>query len=726
MATNQTYLSLEIERIKALLLAKAEVSLPEIRSQGSLRTLGSERINTQASQDIEQDLQTLFDTLNPPPSLVQLCQQFGLSNFEQDILLLCLGMELDSTFAPLFATLHGNDQQCYPTLSLALGALPNPDWSVLSVASPLRRWQLIELGQGRSLTSSPIRIDETILAWLTGGPRSHGNLGALDRSLQGRSKLIHAARSSPPFLVPSHQTLVQRMTSTWFRAKQPLPILQLCGGNGSDRRAIAAAACQQVGVDLCGMAIAALPSNHDDLHAIAQRWHRNAILGNSALLLEWPDDGTDPQGNAVNTAFIVSQFLSEIPTPLLISSPSQRRLDVGLSQLQAGMASKSHTPVRQRTIVTIDVRLPSTQEQIAVWQSTLAIPAEQLNGQVKRLVGQFNLNADMIQAVYLGALSQMGEQGSRGAGEQGSRGAGELEESNPKSKIQNPKSKIDEFLWHHCRIQSRHRMDHLAQRIDSAATWEDLILPDIQKDILRDVVAHLRQRMKVYQEWGFAAKSYRGLGITALFSGISGTGKTLAAEVLAEALRLDLYKIDLSAIISKYIGETEKNLSQVFDAAETGGAILLFDEADALFGKRNEVKDSHDRYANIEVSYLLQRMESYRGLAILTTNLPDAIDRAFLRRIRFIVQFPFPDVAQRLEIWQRMFPSQTPTEDIVYKKLARLNVAGGNIRNIALNAAFIAADANEPIRMNHLLDATRREYHKLELPLTDEEIRGWV
>jgi SpoVK/Ycf46/Vps4 family AAA+-type ATPase len=195
--------------------------------------------------------------------------------------------------------------------------------------------------------------------------------------------------------------------------------------------------------------------------------------------------------------------------------------------------------------------------------------------------------------------------------------------------------------------------------------------------------------------------------------------------VLANELSLDLYRIDLSQVVSKYIGETEKNLRRVFDAAEEGGAILLFDEADALFGKRSEVKDSHDRYANIEVSYLLQRMEDYRGLAILTTNMKSALDTAFLRRIRFIVQFPFPDAAQRAEIWRRIFPRETPTEGLDMNRLARLNVTGGNIRNIALNAAFLAADAGEPVRMCHLLRAARSEYAKLEKPLTESEIGGW-
>jgi SpoVK/Ycf46/Vps4 family AAA+-type ATPase len=229
----------------------------------------------------------------------------------------------------------------------------------------------------------------------------------------------------------------------------------------------------------------------------------------------------------------------------------------------------------------------------------------------------------------------------------------------------------------------------------------------------------------VYETWGFAAKGDRGLGVSALFAGPSGTGKTMAAEVLANELQLDLYRIDLSQVVSKYIGETEKNLRRVFAEAEAGGMVLFFDEADALFGKRSEIKDSHDRYANIEVGYLLQRMEAYRGLAILATNMKGALDTAFLRRIRFSVQFPFPDAAQRAEIWRRVFPASTPTEGLDVPRLARLNVTGGTIRNIALNAAFRAADEGTPVRMAHLLHAARSEYVKLEKPLTGQEVAGW-
>jgi SpoVK/Ycf46/Vps4 family AAA+-type ATPase len=200
----------------------------------------------------------------------------------------------------------------------------------------------------------------------------------------------------------------------------------------------------------------------------------------------------------------------------------------------------------------------------------------------------------------------------------------------------------------------------------------------------------------------------------------------MAAEVLANALSLDLYRIDLSSVVSKYIGETEKNLRRVFDAAEDGGAILFFDEADALFGKRSEVKDSHDRYANIEINYLLQRMESYRGLAVLATNRKGDLDPAFMRRVRFVVNFPFPDTSHRAEIWRRIFPAGTPTDELDPGKLARLKVAGGNIRNIALNAAFLAAAEGSPVGMAHLQRAARAECAKIEKPLTEAEIGGWI
>src|SRR3569623_75851 len=282
---------------------------------------------------------------------------------------------------------------------------------------------------------------------------------------------------------------------------------------------------------------------------------------------------------------------------------------------------------------------------------------------------------------------------------------------------------------HRCTTSRRRRtrstLDHLAQRITLRAGWDDLVLPPGQLAILHDIAHQVRHRATVYEQWSYAAKVARGLGISALFAGESGTGMTLAAEVISADLGRDLFRIDLAAVVSKYIGETDKNLERLFGAAEASGAVLLFDEADALFGKRSEVKDSHARYANLELAYLLQRMETYRGLSVLTTNLKSLLDTAFLRRIRFVVQFPFPDVAQRAEIWRRIFPEPLPRDELNIDQLARLHMAGGNIRNIAMNAAFLAADDGGRVGMTHLARAARMEYAKLEKPLSEAEIKGW-
>jgi hypothetical protein len=289
-----------------------------------------------------------------------------------------------------------------------------------------------------------------------------------------------------------------------------------------------------------------------------------------------------------------------------------------------------------------------------------------------------------------------------------------------------PGADLGTALWDAARAEARPRLDDLAERIETRAGWADLILPPARMAVLREIAAQLGHRLRVYESWGFRDRlSARGLGITALFAGPSGVGKTLAAEVVANELSLDLHRIDLSAVVSKYIGETEKNLRRVFDAAEAGGAVLLFDEADALFGKRSEVKDSHDRYANIEVGYLLQRMESYAGLAVLTTNMKQNMDAAFLRRIRFVVDFPFPGPEERTAIWDRVFPGTLPREGLEPRRLAQMNLAGGAIRNVALNAAFLAAADGQVVRPAHVLAAARSEYAKLEKPLTEGELRGW-
>ena len=277
--------------------------------------------------------------------------------------------------------------------------------------------------------------------------------------------------------------------------------------------------------------------------------------------------------------------------------------------------------------------------------------------------------------------------------------------------------------WARCRVLTRPHLGGYAQRVTPKAGWADLVLGEQELRLLHDVANQVRNRWRVYQEWGFAETTSRGLGLSVLLSGPSGVGKTLATEVLARELDVDLYRTDLSAVVSKYIGETEKNLRQLFDAAEASGALLLFDEADALFGKRTEVREAHDRFANIQIDYLLQRMEAYHGLAVLSTNMRSALDPAFLRRLRFIVEFPFPDTAQRRAIWALAFPAPVPgAAGLDLDRLAELPVTGGMIRNIAMNAAFLAAAGGRDLDMACVLSAVKDEFAKLQLPIRQRDL----
>jgi hypothetical protein len=423
------------------------------------------------------------------------------------------------------------------------------------------------------------------------------------------------------------------------------------------------------------LAVDLIPSSANELDAFAHLWQRERVLAGIGVLVVEGDDDNNLGQNASARGRDLARVVDRLDGPIVVCDRVGRRL--------------GHRPA-----ILIEVQHPLREEQRAAWRRALDGAAD---AAVDAIAAQFSLSLPAIETV---------------AAEAGARSARDT--ANP--------NETPDVAWDLCRMRLRARLEGLAQRVISAARWDQLVLPAAQMELLRGIVAQLRQRVTVYDRWGFGARSPRGLGITALFFGPSGTGKTLAAEVLANELRLDLYRIDLSSVVSKYIGETEANLRRVFDAAEESGAILLFDEADALFGKRSEVKDSHDRYANIEVSYLLQRMEAYRGLAILTTNMKSALDPAFLRRIRFIVQFPFPDEAERAAIWRRVFPPDTPTEGLDWGRLSALRIPGGNISNIALNAAFLAADAEEPVRMTHLIVATRSEYDKLERPLTLTEL----
>jgi AAA+ superfamily predicted ATPase len=602
--------------------------------------------------------------MEAPPALERLCHAFGLSRCERAIVLLCAGVELDAAFARIVAAAQSDSRQSFPTVGLAMAAFPEPHWSALSPSAPLRRWRLIEVNGAESVTAGRIRLDERVLHYLVG-------VAHLDDRLAGLVDIVPSSGELPP----SQQAHVDRIVKLWSSGTEAvLPLVQLCGDEGRSKHDVAAAACAALGLELYSIPAHALPAHPAELDAFIRLWQREAVLSGCGLLIDCQDGEA---GDAARQTAAVGRLVEELRGVVLLSARGRRR-------------------VFRRPTLTVDVAKPNAGEQRALWRNFLGAAAANLNGKLARLGAQFNFDASAIRAVCAGALHG---------------------ESTP--------YELGNSLWESCRAQARPQLDELAQRITATASWDDLVLPESQKQMLREIAIHVRRRAQVYEEWGFATAGARGLGISALFAGPSGTGKTMAGEVLANELGLDLYRIDLSQVVSKYIGETEKNLRRVFDGADEGGAILLFDEADALFGKRSEVKDSHDRYANIEVSYLLQRMEAYRGLAILTTNLKSALDSAFLRRLRFIVRFPFPDTGQREEIWRRVFPAATPTDALDFGRLARLAVSGGDIRNIALSGAFLAAEADQPVRMSHLLQAARHECQKLERPLNESEIGGW-
>ncbi|MEM9538867.1 MAG: ATP-binding protein [Cyanobacteria bacterium P01_E01_bin.42] len=611
----------------------------------------------------EADAEGTQEDLPAESRLGQLVATFNLSSFERDVLLMAAGLEIDPSFNLYFAKAQGKPTLNYPTLSLAIAALPTAQWQVVSRQSALHYWRLIQCKESNALTHAPFKIDRHILSYLLGQP-------SLDEILENFI-VPFSYRQSPESLLPSREKLVSTLTTAWTQAKSAteLPQLHLIGIDGRDRAAIARSVGDRFNLRLYTLCARSLPSNISELHELCRHWEREALLHRAVLAIDCDDILADsPPGQSLKL------FLERVNSPTILSGNLRQQFS-------------------DRNCLSLEISQLPHAEKRHLWETHLGDRAAELNGHLEPLIAQFNLNSHIIQA----ACASAGE-GDRDLPSQ---------------------------LWDFCRLQARPHLDNLAQRIESDANWEDLVLPEREKGILRALSAQVKQRFRVYEEWGFSGKGRRGLGISALFAGASGTGKTMAAEVIAKEFNLDLYRIDLSAVTSKYIGETEKNLRRIFDAAEAGGAVLLFDEADALFGKRTQVKDSHDRHANIEVSYLLQRMEAYQGLAVLTTNLKDSLDQAFLRRIRFILNFPFPKADARGEIWRRIFPKQTPTNNLDYRKLGQLSVAGGNIRSIALNAAFLAADAGEAVMMKHVKQAAQTEYLKLGRSLTSSETQGW-
>jgi len=609
-----------------------------------------------------------------PPALTMLGRLFGLSRFEQQVLLLCAARDLDTRFDGRCARAQADANRRYPTFALAMAALDEPTWDVLAPDRPLRYWHLIEIHQtaGQSLTASALRADERIVNYIKG-------LNYLDDRV---ARLVSAlpANDENAALPPSQQCAAESISQEIEKvvALQRLPVVQLLGRDSSGKQAIAAQVANGFRLVLYRLPAELLPTQSVELETFNRLLQRETRLLPIALYVNAHELDKAGEGRAV----LLHRFLADYAGLVF--------LDTAEPLQSADWQSLS-----------IKVSKPTPQERYAAWLSHLGDPFADL---ARQLSIQFSLDLASINQIAATADHD------------------------------------HSAIWQACRAQLRPRLEGLAQHLEARKVWDELdprseaqrekvweylVLPEPEKRLLRQIAAQVEHRFQVYENWQVSRSLNRGLGISALFAGESGTGKTLAAEVLAKVLDLDLYRIDLSSVVSKYIGETEKNLRRLFDTAEDSGVVLFFDEADALFGRRSEVKDSHDRYANIEINYLLQRLEAYSGLAILATNLKSSLDQAFMRRLRFVVNFPFPSPAERIEIWHKAFPAGIPLQEgLNFERLAQLNLTGGNIHSIAINAAFFAAGRDSPVvTLPLILEAARDEMRKLDKQFSEGDFR---
>ena len=613
------------------------------------------------------------------PRIVRLADRLGLTNFALELLVLCVGMELDSRIPHLCGQLQQSKDLSYPTLSLALRLFPHAHWDAMSANSPLRSNRIVNIDHRGLATQARLSVDERVWQHLLG----------IDH-IDHRLRRITDPVEFPEALVDAHVSIVAQAThGIQASTASTIPVIQLTGPSPSDQTRLAGAIGGTFGLPVFRLPVLHLPEPGEQLEELTHLMEREFVLDGTVFVIDGHVDKSEHEPHSRS----VARLLSQVPGPLVF-------------------VNRNRVATGSRSTLLFDVPSPTPQEQLQQWQTILGawnpalLPEESewVEATAKLLTGTFVLDSAQL------ASASDQAQGATAA----------LNTSPPDS------AAATEALWNACRAQVRPRIETIAERLLEPADWDDLVLPPRQMTTLLEIENHIRHRQIVHDDWGFGGKTGRGRGTTVMFAGPSGTGKTLAAEALATRLRLDLFRVDLGATVSKYIGETEKNLGRIFDAADGGGVALLFDEADALFGKRSEVKDARDRYANIEVSFLLQRLESFSGLVILTTNLRESLDHAFLRRLRFIVEFPFPEAAERENIWARALACGAPLSDIDYGKLARLSVSGGTIRNIATNAAFRAAAANEAITMRHLRDAAKMEYGKAQHILTAQDVGDWA
>lgn len=601
--------------------------------------------------------------------LQHLMRVFELSPFEVDTLLLCIAPALDLRYEQLFSYLQNDINRKRPSVNLALQLLGGVGQERLrklpyfAADAPLMRHRLLEYATDVSNPNPPLlaqtlNVDRTLVNWLLGAYHAPAELG------------LHVQLVTPT--AGGEELLLSlNVQSTLVQADMLPQALVLFSGPDIAAQMLAARA-------LAAQQKRPLLIGHIDqlvAHGMAadQALHqslRDALLNNAVAYLPGWD------------ALLHDH---ETPPHLLAALMAHPDLVVVGSRIPW----QPHGQDRPRVMLPVDFSLPDYAQRQLLWKHYLAVhEVEETALDAVEVAGQFSLTTGQIRDAVASARNRAIRRGD--GVEQGDLFAG-------------------------ARLHSGARLGDMARKITPRYQWEDIILPDDQIQILRELVSTVRYRSQVLEEWGLSKKLASSGAVTVLFAGPPGTGKTMSAEVIAGDLMLDLYKIDLSNLVSKYIGETEKNLERIFTEAQSSNAILFFDEADAIFGKRSGVKDAHDRYANLEISYLLQRMESYDGVTILATNLRSNLDEAFLRRLQFAVDIPFPDEKHRLRIWETLFPTSVPrSSDVDLAEMARrFRLAGGNIRNILVSAAFLAAADGGAITMQHLLHGTRREFQKM-------------
>jgi SpoVK/Ycf46/Vps4 family AAA+-type ATPase len=614
-------------------------------------------------------------------ALPRLTDLFGLTSFEEQALLACLAPELDGRYEKLYAYLHDDITRKQPSVELILRlfcSTPGERRQSLASFAPqatLFRSHILRYldDEEHPLSGRRLRPDEMIIGFLLGGGGSQ-DLSACLSAFTGQCDLrrLRWPEETRARLAELTRSYAQDALRTWRRL-----IFHFHGPAGTGRKTLAAGLCGEIGAPLLIIDLRELLLRAQNFEEALRRMLREGLLRPAAVFLEHFDMllGDDP--NAVSQRERLARAIIDFSWLTFIATEKD---------WQPGDIFQRHL------YLSVALPAPDLTERAELWEM-MTSGREDLTPEIDLvdLATKFRLTPGRMQMALIGARNQ----------------AQSRDYSRPVI--------TREDLIAGCRQQSNQRLAALARRLSPRQGWEDITLPGQSLAQLREICAQVRHRRKVYGQWGFGRKQTLGKGLCALFYGLSGTGKTLAVEVIARELNLEAFKVDLSTVVSKYIGETEKNLSRVFTEAEDSNAILFFDEADALFGKRSEVKDAHDRYANIEINYLLQRMEEFDGLAIMATNMRKHIDEAFFRRMHFAVEFPLPDEGQRYRIWKQHLPAAAPiADDIDYSFLAsRLNLSGGNIRNIVINAAFLAAENSGAIHMRHFIRAARREYEKI-------------